>query len=124
MIFDLLRSARRGLLFVTAALVVSTLAVGCGSSSSSAGITCKNPPSTGPDSAACATCGAQQCPDEQAAVESSCASLVSCIEACDCTGGSCEAGCIAATDKNCEQLITALGDCEKMASACQKACTQ
>jgi hypothetical protein len=106
------------------AILLAAVASACSSkSSANAGFTCKNPVATGsPDSTACAECGAAQCPSQQAAVESSCASLVSCIEACDCTGGSCESGCIAAASTQCQQLITTFGDCEKMAPACQAAC--
>lgn len=109
-------------------LGLGTYALGCssssGSPSSGQSLTCQGGSSPGPESQACDQCGQANCPSQHHAVISSCATLVSCIEACHCNpNDTCLGGCVSAASTNCQSLITAYADCEKMASACF-VCTQ
>ena len=109
------------------ALGLGAHAMGCSSSSGSSSggqsLTCQG--GAGPESQACDQCGQTHCTSQHAAVISSCAPMVSCIEACHCdTTDTCLNGCVNAASSNCQSLITAYADCEKMASACTAACTQ
>jgi hypothetical protein len=57
-------------------------------------------------------------------VTSSCATMVSCIEACTCdSDDTCLDGCINAASSSCQGLISTYADCEKQASACSSACS-
>lgn len=108
--------------------IVALCLVSCGSSSSGSAsgqsLTCQGAPN-GPESVACDQCGQSQCSSQHSAVTSSCASMVSCIEACHCdTTDSCLDGCVSAASSSCQSLINAYADCEKMAPACSSACTQ
>ncbi|HEY4159872.1 MAG TPA: hypothetical protein VGM29_17295, partial [Polyangiaceae bacterium] len=102
------------------------VAGGAGTDAAGAGglLTCMNPPDKGPLSAECASCGAIYCPVQQASVFSSCPSLASCIQACPCGTGDCEAACVSSASSSCQTLITSFGDCTKQNDVCMNACTQ
>lgn len=106
--------------------LVAIAASACSSSSGSSGgasLTCQG--GAGPESQACDQCGQAQCTSQHAAVTSSCATMVSCIEGCHCdSNDTCLHGCLDAASSGCQSLINAYADCEKMASACSTACTQ
>ena len=111
---------------VFSSLVLSAAVAACSSSSapsgSSASLTCRG--GTGPESTACDDCGASSCASDHAAVTSDCATMVSCIEACECDANdTCLDGCISAASSNCQTLINTYADCEKQASACSSACS-
>nr|HEX4316029.1 hypothetical protein [Kofleriaceae bacterium] len=113
------------------AFVVFALAsVACSSSPSSpdtssgggASLTCQN--GTGPESVACDQCGQAQCGSDHDTTVSSCATMVSCIEACQCdSNDTCLSGCIDAASTDCQADITAYADCEKMDSVCGSSCS-
>ncbi|HEY1555421.1 MAG TPA: hypothetical protein VGF94_11370 [Kofleriaceae bacterium] len=115
---------------IALALVFAVTA--CSSSSaqpdSSAGgqsLTCQNGASPGAESEGCDQCGQTTCPSQHSAVTASCATMVSCIEACQCDiSDACIDGCFDAASANCQSLINAYADCEKQAPACSSACTQ
>jgi hypothetical protein len=96
----------------------------CSSSSPGSGsdgdITCMGSPSAGPYATACMNCAS--CDSQASAVQSSCASFVTCLAACSCSDDTCLSNCASKLSSQCNTLTTEWGDCDK--TKCSSACTQ
>ena len=113
--------ARACVASVVTAISLFALASACSTGGPGGPFTCQSPPSSGPNSAACASCGVANCP-AQSAITGACGTMVSCIEACECSSSKCADKCASAASSECQTWVTAMVSCEKQSPACIASC--